>query len=212
MAEVLETDYWCPSRDVIEAVVEVISNGGVAVIPTDTVYGLAADPFNEAALERVFRVKERSWDAPVPLLAGESHHALLVAEDNPLLWRLAIKFWPGPLTVVLKPRSDAPRAFKSWGQVGVRLPNCPLCREVARRVGGLIVGTSANISGRESPVTVQEAMFQLGERVDLYVDAGPAPLGRASTVVDIRGGRPRLVREGPVSWDSILEALESRGE
>jgi len=210
LVEVLETSYWCPSRHVIDAVVEVIARGGVVVIPTDTVYGLAADPFNEAALEKVFRVKERSRDAPVPLLAGESHHALLVAEEDPRLWRLALKFWPGPLTVVLKPRDDAPRAFKAWGQVGVRVPNCPLCREVARRVGGLIVGTSANISGRESPVTVQEAMFQLGERVDLYVDAGPAPLGKASTVVDIRGARPRLVREGPIPWEKIQEALAPR--
>ncbi len=207
MVEVLETSYWCPSRHVIDAVVEVISRGGVVVIPTDTVYGLAADPFNEAALEKVFRVKERSRDAPVPLLAGESHHVLLVAEEDPRLWKLALKFWPGPLTVVLKPRDDAPRAFKAWGQVGVRVPNCPLCREVARRVGGLIVGTSANISGRESPVTAQEAMFQLGERVDLYVDAGPALLGKASTVVDIRGVRPRLVREGPIPWGKVKEAL-----
>lgn len=209
MARVVETSYRCPSPEVIDEVVKIIREGGVVVIPTDTVYGLAADPFNDEALERVFRVKERSRGSPVPLLAGESHHALLIAEEDPRLWRLALRFWPGSLTVVLKPRSDAPKAFREWGQVGVRVPDCPLCREVARRVGGLIVGTSANISGRESPVTVQEAMYQLGDRVDLYVDAGPTPIGKSSTVVDIRGPEPRLVREGPTPWREVLEALSA---
>ncbi|WP_460126224.1 L-threonylcarbamoyladenylate synthase [Stetteria hydrogenophila] len=206
----LEASYSCPSNDVIEAVVSVVKSGGVAVIPTDTVYGLVADPFNPDAVERVYEVKERSRDNPVPLLAGESHHVLLVAEWDPRLWELAHAFWPGPLTVVLRPRGDAPEYLKAWGQVGVRLPNCPICREVARRVGGLIIGTSANISGRPSPVTAQEAMFQLGDRVDLYVDAGPAPLGRSSTVVDLRGPEARLIREGPIPWSLVLRALSQR--
>lgn len=207
MADVIETDFWCPSREAVERVVEVLASGGVAVIPTDTVYGLAADPFREDALDRVFRVKERRRDSPVPLLAGESHHVLEIADVDDRFWRLARAFWPGPLTIVLNPLPDAPRAFREWGQVGVRLPNCPLCREVARRLRGLIVGTSANISGRESPRTAQEAMFQLGERVPLYVDTGPTLYARASTVVDIRGERPRLVREGPIPFDRILEVL-----
>ena len=205
MADVIETDFWCPSRNAIERVVETLASGGVAVIPTDTVYGLTADPFNEKGLERVFRVKERRRDAPVPLLAGESHDPLTIAEVDDRFWRLARAFWPGPLTIVLRPLPDAPKAFREWGQVGVRLPNCPLCREVARRLEGLIVGTSANISGRESPRTAQEAMFQLGERVPLYVDAGPTLHAKASTVVDLRGGKPRLVREGPIPFERILE-------
>ena len=206
--EVVETDFRCPSEEAVEKAVEVIKSGGVVVIPTDTVYGIAADPFNEDALERVFRVKERSLDSPVPLLLGESHHYALLARGAEALVRLALRFWPGPLTVVLEPLPDAPRLFRRWGQVGVRLPACPICREIARRVGGIITGTSANISGRESPRTAQQAMFQLGNRVDLYIDAGPTPLGRSSTVVDVRGGEPRLVREGPIPFEDILEALK----
>lgn len=203
--EVLETPFDCPAREVIERVAEAISSGLVVVIPTDTLYGIAADPMRREVLSRVYEIKEREEDKPIPLLLGESHDALKLVKPTKLFWRLAYVFWPGPLTLVAEPSPEAPPHLRAWGAIGVRLPRCPLCREVARLVGGVITGTSANISGMDPAITASEAMSMLGARIDLYVDSGPAPLAKPSTVVDVRGEEPVIIREGAIPAEKILE-------
>ncbi|MCE4600071.1 MAG: threonylcarbamoyl-AMP synthase [Desulfurococcales archaeon] len=199
-------------QEVIDAAVEVIESGGLVVAPTDTLYGLLADPLDEQAFERVYRVKERDPSKPLPILLGESHHALLLVKPGPLFWRLAIKFWPGPLTIVEKSRGDLPGHLARWGSLGVRLPRCPLVREIARSVGGLLVGTSANRSGWPPPVRVEEAVRQLGDRVDLYIDGGRVELGVPSTVVDLSTGKPVVMRPGGVPTVEIERVIGSFGE
>ena len=204
MSRVLQANTDCPSLEVVDEAVRVLREGGLVVMPTDTVYGLIADPFNEESVLRVYRVKERSPDKPLPILLAESHYALKLVKPNEWFWRLALKHWPGPLTLVSHPRDDVPRHLGRWEGIGVRLPDCMLCRIVARRLGGAIVGTSANISGSESPRTVSQAMSMLGDEVELYIDGGPTLLGVPSTVVDTRSDPPTIVREGYIRVEHIL--------
>ncbi len=206
MSRVLEADCRCPSPEAVEEAARIIRAGGLVVAPTDTVYGILADPLNWEAVERVYRVKSRPPGKPLPILLGESHHALLLVEPGPAFWRLALAFWPGGLTIVAPPREGVPRHIAAWEGVGVRLPDCPLVREIARRTGGLLVGTSANKSGMRPPVTVYDAHAQLGDLVDLYLDGGPSGKGTPSTVVDVRG-EPVLVREGAVPWEAVEPVL-----
>ena len=204
MSRVLETSFYCPAQDVIEEVAKVLAHGGIAVVATDTLYGIIADAYDKDAVERVYRVKERSRDKPLPLLLGESHHAAGLVETGPLFWRLAKAFWPGPLTIVSEPGPEAPDHIREWSGIGVRLPDCPLCRRVASMLRGVVTGTSANLSGAENPLTAHQAMSMLGDSVDLYVDTGIVRIGRPSTVVDVRGGEVRIIREGAIPAESIM--------
>ncbi|MEB3764694.1 MAG: threonylcarbamoyl-AMP synthase [Desulfurococcales archaeon] len=207
MVRILETDCHCPDRKVIEEAVRVLKNGGVVVAATDTLYGLLADPFNVSALDQVYTIKERPRDKPLPLLLGESHHALKIIEPSSLFWRLALRYWPGPLTLVARAKDSLPSHLSRWDKIGVRLPDCPLTRILAKELGGVIVGTSANKSGRESPVTVYESVSQLGELVDLYIDSGPTYRRAPSTVVDTTGGKPIVYREGYITREELEETL-----
>lgn len=205
--EIIEANCYCPTSEVIDLAVEILKDSGVIVAPTDTVYGILADPFDPKALERVYKIKGRDPDKPVPLLLGESHHALLVVEPSDRFWKLARAFWPGPLTIVERPAKNLPDHLKAWGNIGVRLPKCPLVREIANRIGGVLVGTSANRSGGAPPRTAYDAHVQLGGLVDLYIDGGPVFLGVPSTVVDITHEKPVILREGGISLEKIMVAL-----
>ena len=206
MTDVVEVDCRCPRREAVELAANVIKRGGLVVAPTDTVYGILADPFNPEAVTRVYRVKGRDPGKPLPLLLGESHHALRVVTPSDAFWRLAERFWPGPLTIVEEPATGLPSHLASWGRIGVRLPDCPLVREIARLVGGVLVGTSANKSGRESPSTVYDAGAQLGNNVDLYLDGGPTLYKKSSTVV-VLGEQPVVLREGALPSEEVLRVI-----
>ncbi len=208
---VVEADCMCPPRDVVEEAAGVIARGGVVVAPTDTVYGILADPFNRDAYNRVFRVKGRSPGKPLPILLSESHDATRLVVTDDRFWALARKFWPGPLTIVAPARDGVPEYLAPEGMVGVRLPDCPLTRAIARLAGGVVTGTSANKSGRTPPVTVYDASSQLGESVDLYIDGGPAPRGVPSTVVVLREDSVEVLREGAVGEREVLSALGYEG-
>ncbi len=203
----VEANCLCPDSAVLDEVRRVFRDGGVVVGPTDTLYGIMAPALNEEAVARVFRVKGRRPDKPLPLLLAESHHVLLVGEPDERFWRLALRFWPGPLTIVVRARPGVPGSLAPQGYVGVRLPNCPLAREIARIAGGVVTGTSANKSGRESPRTVYDASAQLGDSVDLYIDGGPALLGKPSTVVFLGDEGVEILREGAVPAEKVMEAL-----
>lgn len=208
--KIIKVDIDCPKADIIKEVAEIIKKGGVVVIPTDTVYGLTADPFNEKAMRRVYEVKGREEGKPLPILLGESHDAFSLVKPSEAFWKLAKAFWPGSLTIVETLSENAPSHLSVWGSIGVRLPNCNLCRALAREVGGAIIGTSANISHMKSPVTVDEAYEMLKDKVDLYIDGGKARIGISSTVVSIINGDIKILREGAVKEKDIRSVLSKK--
>ena len=199
----------CPDPETLKPAVEALRRGGLVVYPTDTLYGLGADPHNREAVKRVFRVKERPADKPLPILIAESHYALDYVEADKTFWRLAREFWPGPLTIVAPPAPTAPSWLRGLEGVGVRLPGSQLARFLAASLGGSIIGTSANKSGLEPPRTAQEAMFMLGSLVDVYIDGGPTPVGKPSTVVQIVDGRVRILREGAIPARLVFAVVET---
>ena len=203
-----ETSYECPSHEVLAKAASIVRRGGLVVFPTDTLYGLGANPFSRDAVSRVYNIKGRSPRKPLPILLAESHHATMLVDAGKKFWALARLFWPGPLTIVAPPAPDAPEWLAGPEGIGVRLPDSPIARGLARLVGGAIVGTSANKSGMEPPRTAQEAMFMLGSTVEAYIDAGLTPLGKPSTVVRLLpDGRVSLIREGAIPGSKIEEAL-----
>ena len=189
-----------------------LRDGGVVAIPTDTLYGLAADAFSATAIERVFAIKERPEGMALPvLLAGLDQLSAVVPGVPPDAVSLAEAFWPGPLTLVL-PRADTlpPRLTAGGPTVAVRVPAHPVPRQLARRLGRPITGTSANISGAPDPRSSDELRHQVGGRVDCVVSLGPSPAGTASTIVDLTGEYPKLLREGAISFQDIAALLDSR--
>ncbi len=188
--------------------------GGVVAIPTDTLYGLAADIFNPTALDRVFAVKGRKEDQALPVLINGWEQAEMVAMDIPPKARsLAERFWPGPLTIVVLGSEGLPDRLTAGGPtVAVRLPAHPVPIALIEKLGGPISGTSANISGGADPSTLEELTAQIGGLADYVVKSGPAPNGTASTVVDITSHRPKLLREGAISFRLVLETWDTASD
>ena len=189
----------------IDGAVALLRRGGVVAYPTDTLYGLGASVFDEAAVERVFEIKRRPQGMPLPLLlTGSEMLPMVVDKVSRTALSLAEMFWPGPLTLVLPKNPLVPSlvAARGW-TVAVRVPDHPVPRELARLLGNPITGTSANRSGGPEPSTAEEVRRQLGDQVDMIVQAGPSPAGRASTILDITGKTARVLRIGGVSIDAI---------
>jgi L-threonylcarbamoyladenylate synthase len=188
----------------------VLRSGGVVIVPTETFYALAADPFRETAVQNVFRIKGRAPGKPLPLIAtDEAAVKNLVVEDKGFAHALMERFWPGSLTILLQPsRSFSDLLGGPEGKIGVRVPRwCP-ARILAARAGGLITATSANLSGHPDPVDVSAIAPEVLEAVDMVMDLGPAPGGRPSTVVEPVKGGFRVLREGAIPESVIREAYE----
>jgi L-threonylcarbamoyladenylate synthase len=200
-----------PQRDAIQEAATWIVNGGMVAIPTDTLYGLAADPFSAAAVARVFVVKGRLAERALPLIAADA--AQIAAHLGRLprgAERLAARFWPGPLTVlVAAPRSLATDVTGGTGKVGVRVPADRVARAVCAAVGRPITATSANVSGDSATSDPAQVERMLGDRIDLLIDAGQTRGGAPSTIVDATGDRPALVRAGAIPWDEIQAWLHN---
>ena len=196
----------------IEEAARILRAGGVVAAPTDTLYGLMASALDASAVEKVFRIKGRSPDAPLPLLVADVADIERYVECMPEAGRtLAGEFLPGPLTLVVPGLGNMP-AVVTGGlpTVGVRVPDHRVPRDLARRLGHAITGTSANVSGIPPATTAAEVRAQLGDAVDYVVDDGPSPGGVGSTVVDVSQDPPALIREGAVSWSAIEAALGRR--
>ncbi len=180
--------------------VQALREGQVIVYPTDTVYGLGCRIDDERAVRRIFAIKNRPPTDPLPVLLADPAQAAEYARDVPeLARRLMARFWPGPLTLVLRRSPRVPPVVTGGTDtVALRVPNHPVPRALVRAAGVPLVGTSANSHGMPAPVTAQLAVFDLGDRVDLVLDGGRTPAGRESTVVDLTGQAPRVVREGAI--------------
>ena len=178
-------------------------------VPTDTLYGLAADAFNPHAIEGVFAIKERPEGLALPVLLSGPEQLRQVAEQVPeQLEAAAAAFWPGAMTLIVNRNSSLPsRLTAGHPTVAVRVPDHPVPRELARQLGRPITGTSANISGAADPQSIAELRAQVGNSVDLLITNGPAPAGTASTIVDLSGDVPRLIREGAIPFQKIKALL-----
>jgi L-threonylcarbamoyladenylate synthase len=188
----------------------VLRSGGVVIVPTETFYALAADPFREAAVQNIFHIKGRLERKPLPLIAADlaavKKHVVL---DKGFAEALMERFWPGSLTLLLEPSGSFSQFLTGpQGKIGVRVPPwCP-ARILAARAGGLITATSANLSGHPEAAEVAEIAPEVLEAVDMVMDLGPAPSGRPSTVVEAVKGGFRVLREGAIPESAIREAYE----
>jgi len=184
--------------DSITHAVELIRRGGTVAFPTDTVYGLAADAFQVPAIDKLFEIKERPKNQAIAILLGSPEQLALVAgKPSQAAMDLAEKHWPGALTLVITRHPDVPEILSPLPTIGVRIPDHPAAIALLKQAGPLAV-TSANLSGRPNTTTAEEVFAQIGDRVDLILDGGKTPGGVPSTVVDLTGDSPKILREGPV--------------
>ncbi len=197
--------------DAMALALSFLRSGHVAVVPTDTVYGLAADALNPEAVERLYIIKERPRSQPIPVLLADIEDVWFVIRSFPApAHRLARAFWPGPLTLVLPARPELPSILREGKDtVGVRIPNHDWLRTLIRRLRRPLAATSANLSGHPPALSAQEVVTSMGERVPLVLDAGPAPGGQPSTVVDCTGSEPVILRSGPVGEKEIRRVWEA---
>jgi L-threonylcarbamoyladenylate synthase len=186
-------------HDATRRAVAVLDAGGLVAFPTDTVYGLAAYPWNEEAVRRLYQVKERPKELPIPLLLSDVEEVDRVARFAGPCRELPEHFWPGGLTLVLPKKTSVSAVVSDRPTVAVRVPDLGLARNLIRSAGGVLAVTSANLSGASSPVTAQEVEVQLGGRISLILDGGPCQEGVPSTILDCSVSPPLLLRRGTVS-------------
>jgi L-threonylcarbamoyladenylate synthase len=200
-----------PQRDAIQEAAKWIRHGGLVALPTDTLYGLAADPFSVLAVARVFAVKGRATERALLLIAADA--AQVTRHLGPLPpagQQLADRFWPGPLTLlVTAPRALAPDVSGGTGKVGVRVPADGVARAICAEAQQPITATSANVSGGPATPDPDQVERTLGDRIDLLIDTGPTRGGAPSTIVDVTGPGAVLVRAGAISWDDIQAWLHT---
>ena len=200
-----DRDHWEP---LLEVGGRIVAQGGLVVLPTDTVYGLGCDPFNASAVDALFVAKARGRDLPLPVLVHNWRQAIgLVEEVTERAKLLIAEFWPGPLTIVLResPGIGWDLGY-SRGTVAVRMPKHDFTLELIERTGPLAV-TSANRSGVPTASTVEEIAEQLRGYVDVFFDTGPSSGGPASTVVDLSGEGVRVLREGAIPSSEIERVI-----
>ncbi|MGV0867880.1 L-threonylcarbamoyladenylate synthase [Corynebacterium kalidii] len=197
----------------VAAALGAVKVGRLVVTPTDTVYGIGADAFDNDAVAALLRAKHRGPDMPVPVLIGSwDTVAGLVRDYNEPLRLLTEAFWPGGLTIVTHQAPSLPwNLGDTRGTVALRMPLHPLAIELLQQTGPMAV-SSANISGRPAALTAQDARDQLGDSVAVYLDAGEASIGTASTIVDLSGYRPRILRDGAISAERVGEVLGMSAE
>lgn len=208
MAEILKLEN-SSFEYVLEYTVGLILRGRVVAFPTDTFYGLGADPFNLAAVSEIFRIKRRVADRPIPLLVDSIDQAVDLTSNPPELFHtLAQKFWPGPLTLVVPASARIPlKVTANTGKVGLRWPLAPFVVALIAAAGRPLTGTSANLSDMESCSTADEVDCQIGDVVPLILDGGLTRGGLASTVVELTGETGRILRHGGISESDLKEYL-----
>ena len=209
-AEILKINPTTPESTLIAYAAERIKAGQVVVMPTDTFYGLAVDPLNLRAVDRVYEIKTRSRHKPLSLLVESLDQAEDLADVGPDFQMLARRFWPGPLTIIARASARLPlRVTANTGNVALRVPAAEIPIAVIRKSGLPITATSANLSGASECTTAEEVRLQLGDRVPLIVDGGKSPRTVASTIVDLSDEDHgwRMIREGAISRDEVTEVL-----
>jgi L-threonylcarbamoyladenylate synthase len=209
-AEILRVSAQSPSVDVLRYAAERLLHGEVVAIPTDTVYGLAADPFNLAAVEEIYRVKGRPEVRALPILVNSLDQAMLLAREVPRNFlRLAEEFWPGALTLVVDASHRLPlKVTANTGRIALRWPRSEVVARLIEEFDGPLTGTSANLSGSPACTSGDEVFRQLGDRLQVILDAGETKAATPSTIVELHGDTWKILREGAISAKEIDEALQ----
>ncbi len=195
-------------QEQVERGIKILKAGGIVAFPTDTVYGLGADAFNSKAVERIYAVKKRPRHLPFPLLIGDMSQLSTVVAPVPEVVLFLVKhFWPGGLTLILLKTASLPTHLTDQSTIAVRVPDHLVPLALIQGLGKPIIGTSANISGKPSTLTVDEVKQQLGDKVDLIIDGGRCPSGNESTIVDVTGEVPAILRQGIIPKREIDKAF-----
>ena len=201
-------DLLTPDAGPIAHAAAILRDGGIVAYPTDTLYGLAVDPRNAAAVARLIALKGRAASSSIALIAADVATAEEAGAFGPIERTLARTFWPGPLTVVVAASPSMSTLLAPRRTLGVRVPDHAVARALSAAFGGCITATSANRSGEPPAVSAGEVELAVGEGIDLLLDAGSAPGGPPSTIVEVVDGRPTLHRGGAVPWDRVLESVK----
>jgi len=203
--EVIKIDH----PEVFDRAISILKSGGLIALPTDTVYGLAADPWDGEAISKLFKAKNRSELESIPVLLRGEAAIDEVAVDVPERVRaIAEKFWPGPLTIVVRRNSDLPSELSATDTIGVRAPDHEFAMALLKMYGP-IAATSANLSGQPAATSAEQVVSSLSGMIDLIVDGGDSAGEISSTVVDFTANPPVLLREGPISVESVLRVWGS---
>jgi tRNA threonylcarbamoyl adenosine modification protein (Sua5/YciO/YrdC/YwlC family) len=219
-AELLRVNPQTPEADVLRYAAHFLARGSVIGIPTDTLYGLAADPFNLAAVDEIYRVKGRPETRALPILVNCQEQALMLLRDReeeitglPIapqkFTRLVEAFWPGALTLVVDASHRLPlKVTAGTGRIALRWPKSEVVTQLIDEFGGPITGTSANVSGFAPCSSAEQVMKQLGDRLPLVLDAGNTGAALASTIVELHGDTWKILREGAIPVAEIEKALQ----
>ncbi len=192
-----------PEKEVIEKAAKILELGGVVIYPTETLYGLGANVFDVNAVQRIFEIKGRDLRKPSSVAFRNLEQAKKFLYFTPLAEKLAEKFMPGPLTIILNSKIDFDE-FLGGNKVSVRIPDHPVAQSLLNSIKFPITATSANLSGNKDPAEANDAAEQIGHQVDLVLDAGKCKYGRPSTVVDVSEGEVKILREGVIKEREIL--------
>jgi L-threonylcarbamoyladenylate synthase len=201
----------CEAPGVIERAIAVFQAGGLVAFPTDTVYGVAAPAFNKEGIDHLFEAKGRENTKAISVLIGGPEQLDLITPNlAPAASRLAQRFWPGGLTLVVRRRPELPSNLSPLPTIGVRMPNHAFAIALLQRCGPLAT-TSANLSGGLDPQNAQDVLAQLDGRIELVLDGGNVPGGVPSTVVDCTLAEPAILRKGAISSEEIMKVLREEG-
>ncbi|MDR3355011.1 MAG: threonylcarbamoyl-AMP synthase [Synergistaceae bacterium] len=198
-----------PASGTIREAAGILRSGGLVAFPTETVYGLGANALDPGAVGKIFEAKGRPQDNPLILHISDIEEAARLAETNRTAESLMVRFWPGPLTVVLRSRDVVPSVTRAGLEtVALRMPDNDIALELIREAGVPVAAPSANRSGRPSPTTAAAVQNDLGNFVDMIIDGGPASIGVESTVIDVTGGAVTILRPGGVTREMLSSVTE----
>jgi L-threonylcarbamoyladenylate synthase len=201
--EIVKIDPNNPQKEKIKYAAAILKKGGVIAFPTDTVYGLGANALNKKAVLRIYQIKKRDKNKPLIILLGRKKdaekYAYLTVKDK----RLIAKFWPGPLTLVLKAKKSIPKHLTKNGTIGLRMPKNRIFISLARACEFPLATTSANLSGEASTTSAQEVKEKVGGKIDLMIDGGTTKTNTASTILDASTKTPKIIRLGKINFRDI---------
>ena len=211
MHHIIKVDPNNIDKEEIKRAARIVQRGGVIAFPTDTFYALGVNPYDSKAVDKVFQLKKRKIVFPILLLISEVEDLKQIPiEPPPYFFPLAQRFWPGPLTMVVKVANRFPANLKGGGQtLGFRLPEAEIPRELVRQCGFPITGSSANISGQKSSCRVEEVVRQFVDKIDLIIDGGETRGIEGSTILDLSGSEPIILRKGDLPWQEIQKFLNT---
>ena len=208
----METVIETVTEEQVERAAEILRGGGIVAFPTDTVYGLGAVCTNEEAVSKLFRAKGRDEGKPLSVLVGSIEQVQDLSDAVPdSALKLMRAFWPGALTVVLRKKPEvSDRVSAGKDTIGIRMPDSETARMLIRLAGSPLAAPSANTSGKRSAVTAEDVKEDLAGKIDFLLDGGRCPIALSSTVVDLTGEKPEILREGSITKRMIDEVLGIR--